>query len=70
MLPSDQKLIPPFPQQDEMGRSVEYPILLNDKENKKSSPPKTTVSEKPNGTPVLLPGRALGTRIGKIPGYA
>ena len=53
----------------EMGGSAENPILLDEAEEKKNSPPTTPVSERPRRLPALLRSRLFGTRIKNVPDY-
>ena len=51
----------------EKGVSVENPILLDEDEDKKNSPPTTLVSERPKRPPELLRNRPFKTRIENVP---
>ena len=53
----------------EMGGSAENPILLDEEEDNKNSPPKTPVSERPTRPPELLKIRPFGTRMENVPDY-
>ena len=55
----------------EMGGSAEYPILLDEEEDKENSPPPTAtpVSEKPTRHTALLRSCPFGTRIENVPDY-
>ena len=48
---------------------VENLILLDVEEDKKSSPPTTLVSERPNQPLALLPRQLFGARIENVPVY-
>ena len=54
----------------EIGGSVEYPILLDEEEDKENSPPPTTpVSERPTRRPALLRSCPFGTGIENVPDF-
>ena len=53
-----------------MGGSAENPILLDEEEDKKNSPPtRTPVAERPKQPPILLRSRPFGTRTENVPDY-
>ena len=53
----------------EMGGSAESPLLLDEKQDKESSPPTTPVSERPTQHTALLESRPYGTRKQIVPDY-
>ena len=53
----------------EIGNSESNPILLDKKEDKENSPPRTSVSKRPTRPSALLRNRPFRTRLEKVPDY-
>ena len=54
----------------ELGEKSEIPIVLDEEEDKESSPPTTPLSEPPIEAPSLLSSRHFGKRIKNVPDTA